>query len=82
MATYFEVEAMIRGYHQYKEIWNAVLGEQLQCQRETDNSHDIFAVAVVRSGVVVGHVPRKISSVCSLFLRRGGVYLATSHYES
>ena len=26
----------------------------------------------VRSGVFVGHVPRKISSVCSMFLRRGG----------
>ena len=23
MASYFEVEAILRGYHQYKEIWDA-----------------------------------------------------------
>ena len=34
-----------------------------------ENYRDPFAVAVVRSGVIVGHVPRKISS---MFLRRGG----------
>ena len=31
-----------------------------------------YAVAVIRSGLVVGHLPKKISRVCSLFLRRGG----------
>ena len=35
--------------------------------------YNLYAVAVVKSGVVVEHVPRKVSSVCSLFLRgRGG----------
>ena len=72
MAGYFEAEAMFRGYHQYKDIWDAQLGEELECQRENSNPHDIFAVAVLKSGVVVGHVPKKISSICSLFLRRGG----------
>ena len=43
---YFEVEAMVRGYHQYKEIWNASIGEGLECQRETGNPHDVFAVRV------------------------------------
>ena len=37
-----------------------------------DNSHDPFAVAVVKEGTIVGHVSRKISAVCSTFLRRGG----------
>ena len=32
---------------------------------------DAFAVAVMKDGTVVGHIP-KISSVCSLYLRRGG----------
>ena len=36
------------------------------------NYRDPFAVVVMRSGVSVGHVPRKISSVCSMFLRRDG----------
>ena len=56
MACYFEVEAMVRGYHQYKEIWDAEVGEKLECQRETGNPHDIFAVAVLKSRVIVGHV--------------------------
>ena len=66
------IEAMVRGYHVYKEIWCAAVGEELSCMREVENYRDPFAVAVVRSGVIVGHVPRKISSVCSMFLRRGG----------
>ena len=71
--AYFEVQAMIRVYHKYKEIWDAKFGEQLECQRETGNPHDIFAVAVLKSGTgVVGHIPKKMSSICSLFLRCGG----------
>ena len=62
---------MIRGYHVYnKDIWEAVLDEELPCQRELGNLADPFAVAVIRDGVVVGHVPNKISSVCSLCLQR------------
>ncbi len=63
---------MVRGFHVYKDIWNASLGEYLQCIREFGNPQDIYAVAVLKSGVVVGHLPRKISSICSLFLRCGG----------
>ena len=46
------------------------LSGELPCQREPGNSHDPFSVAIVRAGVIVGHVPRKI---LSLFLRRGGL---------
>ncbi len=49
------------------------MGEELPCQRENGNHTDSFAVAIVKSGVTVGHIPRKISSVCSLFLRRNDV---------
>ena len=35
------------------------------------NRADPFAVALVRGEAIVGHVPKKISSVCSLYLRRG-----------
>ena len=47
--------------------------EILACQHETGNAHDHFAVKVVKSGSIVGHLPKKISSMCSLFLRRRGV---------
>uniref|UniRef100_A0A1X7V7Z0 HIRAN domain-containing protein n=1 Tax=Amphimedon queenslandica TaxID=400682 RepID=A0A1X7V7Z0_AMPQE len=62
--------AMICGYHCYKDIWVPVIGEELQTKRESGNVHDTYAVSVLRNGETVGHVP-KISSVCSLFLRRG-----------
>ena len=45
------------------------------------NSHDTYAVAIKKPidviYVVVGHVPRKISSICSIFIRRGGTIHAT-----
>ena len=69
MASSFEVEAMIRGYHQYKAVWDAQVGEQLQCRKEMSNPHDIYAVAILKSGVVVGYIPQKISPICSSFLR-------------
>ena len=60
----FEVEAVVRGYHIYKEIWNSSIGEELFCAREPTNPRDPFAVAVVKSNQTVGHVPLKISSRC------------------
>ena len=66
------VEAMIRGYHEYKSIWEAEMGEILACIREPSNVHDPYAVVVVRSSIIVGHVPRKLSSICSIFIQKGG----------
>ena len=68
----FQKESCVRDYHIYKDIWNAALGEELQCQRETGNSSDLYAVAVVKDSTIVGHLPRKISRICTLFMRRGG----------
>lgn len=64
--------SVVRGYHVYKDVWTAAIGEELVCKRERGNSHDIYAVAVKKDGAVVGHLPRKIARVSSLFLRRGG----------
>ena len=36
------------------------------------NVHDMFAVGVKTDGIIVGHCPQKISSLCSIFIRRGG----------
>ena len=69
----FSVSSMVRGYHVYQDEWEAVLGEVLSCQREPGNRHDPYAVAAVSSGRTVGHVPRKISPICSIFIRRGGL---------
>ena len=68
---------MIRGYHEYMVVWeNPVYGEILVCHREVGNAHDTHAVPVKKvignDLKVVGHIPRRISSICSIFLRRGG----------
>ena len=69
----FEKECSIRGYHVYKEIWEAAIGEELDCRREPSNAIDRYAVAVMKSGTVVGHLPKKLSCIYSLFIRRGCV---------
>ena len=76
----FVVESMIRGYHEYKTVWeNPVLAEELRCTREIGNPRDPAAVAIQKqiSGkmVIIGHVPKRISTliVSSVFIRRGGV---------
>ena len=66
----FSVEAMVRGYHVYKDVWAAVVGEEFPCKREDGNRFDPLAVAVVRADAIIGHLPRKISCVCALYLRR------------
>ena len=73
----FSIELMIHGYHEYKVVWdNPVVGENLLCEREIGNPHNTHAVAVKKvidgNLTVVGHIPRRISSICSIFLRRGG----------
>ena len=68
-ATY-AVQTVVRGYHVYK---SATVGQVLPCQQERSNVHDPYSVAIVDGNTVVGHVPRAISAVCSLFLRRNGV---------
>lgn len=71
-AMAIEFESMVRGYHAYKNVWDAVIGQTLPCQMESGNASDPYAVAVLQASVIVGHVPRAISAVCNLFLQRGG----------
>ena len=52
----FEIESMVRGYHVYNETWEAVIGEQLTCERDTTNW---FAVAVMKLDAIVGHLPKR-----------------------
>ena len=39
---------------------------------KSTNDKDPYAVAVLRGDMIVGHVPRRISAACSIFLRIGG----------
>ena len=60
--------AVREGYHIYKEEWEAAVDEELKCEREKNNAKDLYAVAVVRENVIVGHLPRKISRINTLAL--------------
>ena len=64
----FEDESMVRGYHCYGTIWNAVMGEEFPCKLELSSPEDRFAVAVCKCDVTVGDMPKRISSICSSFL--------------
>ena len=78
MAYMFTFESMIHGYHEYQMIWGApAIGEKLDCFHELGNSHNRYARVMKKTiglggDVVVGHVPRRISAICSL----GGRYSA------
>ena len=67
-----EIGSCVRGYHVYMATWTPVLGEEVSCIREMNNVKDRHSVAVVKNGSVVGRLPRKISLLCSLFIRKGG----------
>lgn len=59
-------------------IWNSPSPDHLFCQQDIGNPHDTYTVAikgnVAGDGTVttLGHVPRKISALCSIFVRHGG----------
>ena len=66
------VDNCIRGHHVFKNIWTPTLGKQLPCRREIGINKDRYAVAILRDRTMGGHVPRKISAACTLFLQREG----------
>ena len=48
-------------------IWDALIGEELSCEREGANYADQFAVAIIKDDNIVGHVPRKIQQCARYF---------------
>ena len=81
----YKKDSMIRGFHVYHSVWKPFIGEELCCMRELSNSQEPFSVAVMKGSIVVGHMPRKISSICSMFICKGGSItcevVALRHYS-
>ena len=74
----FQFDSYVRGYHAYVNIWEPLLGDCLKCVKEPTNEVDKHAVAVVRINslskeVVVGHVPKFIFMIVSIFYHYQGV---------
>ena len=49
----------IRCFHMCSDIWKAAEGEVLECERETGNAKDRYAVAVKKDATVIGHLPKR-----------------------
>jgi len=77
MAATYLCNSSIRGYHVYQSMWSTEERENLVCKRKMGNPLDSYAVIVVKGEQTVGHLPRKISRLCALFLGRGGSITAT-----
>ena len=72
-ATSHKWLSYVRGYHQYKSDWlSTVARETPMLTTEFNNRQDPFAVAVIKYGYIVGHVPRTISQTVSSFLGKYG----------
>ena len=57
------LSSCICGYHVYSAIWNATVGEELQCTREIGNAKDGYITCVLQGSDVMGHLPQKISKL-------------------
>ena len=77
MVYSFAIESMIRGHHEHKCIRENPSDDEYVCERKIGNAHDTHAVAI-RKDIdgetrILGHIPRKLSSHCSIFIRYGGM---------
>ena len=68
-----QVLSCVRGYHVCKDRWAAAVGELLTYSREPTNASVRYAVAAIKKGTTIGHLPRSIFKECSVFLRSNGV---------
>ena len=64
MAVSFRIGIIVHGHHVYKVVWSPYVGEELLVQREVDDIQDDFAVAILKNGMIVAHMPREISRAC------------------
>ena len=62
----YEMISCVRCYHIYQLIWDASVGEMLQCKSERHNSHDRYAISVTKNENTVGHLPKNYLG-CALF---------------
>ena len=85
--TQHGVQSCVRGHHIYQSVWKPQIGQSLQCEHEQGNLKDPYVIAVLDNTCrymyikTVGHLPRKITAACSVFLRKGGhnACIVTAH---
>ena len=68
----YEKESVVRGHRIYKPMWTSVIGEKLEVKTEEGNNHNQHANAIVKNGLLIGHMPRLVAEVSWFFLKRAG----------
>ena len=75
----FKIACASRGFHVYRELWKAKLGQKLQIDQEISNIHDPFAISLgakivgkLTDNEIVGHIAREISRFYHYFINYGG----------
>ena len=63
-----KMECVIRRYNIYKATWAAAIWEELVCTREATNAANRYTITVMKEETIIGHLPRKISKVCLVFI--------------
>ena len=51
-----ESSSCVRGYHIYKDIWDVVIGEELQCERELIQTEAIGIQSPLKDGIITSHL--------------------------
>ena len=71
----------IRGYHVYRHVWQPKENETLQCDHESDNDYDLFAIKTYRDAEfhsqLVGHLPLEFLRFTKFLLDHGATINAT-----
>ena len=80
------LQAVVRGFHVYKAIWEPKDSEVLACSHEENNPHDPFAIKTCQldSGKIVGHLPMELSRIRKFIQDRRAkieVKLRETHYR-
>ena len=76
----YELRWSVRGYHVYRELWEAALVEVLACVRETENVSDRYAVTAVKNDKHGRGSPCDFKRVA--IFRRFKFRRAVLHYEN
>ena len=65
--------SVIRGHHIYKEVWELIHSQILQCKKESSNTFGPFVVSIMNDCKIVGHIPQNDGENDGLMCR----YIAT-----
>ena len=62
------VDSCVHRFHEHYDRGTPAHGEIFGSEIEEGNTRDLYAVAIKKGSEIIGHMPRKISAACNLFL--------------